>query len=99
LAVDNLSAFALAGTIAAASVGLARARLLPAWFLWFGLGAALLVVLHGTNWADDGFWSPGGGYLIVVVAAGLLWTIVTSVLLFRAPLIADPIVRTRGVAT
>jgi hypothetical protein len=48
---------------------------------------------------DDGFWSPGGGYLIVVVAAGLLWTIVTSVLLFRAPLIADPIVRTRGVAT
>jgi hypothetical protein len=98
LAVDNLSAFALAGTVVAASVGLTRARLLPAWFLWFGLVVAVLIVLHGTNWADEGFWSPGGGYLIVVVAAGLLWTIVTSVLLFRAPLITDPSARPKGVA-
>jgi len=98
LAVDNLSAFALAGTVVAASVGLTRARLLPAWFLWFGLVAAVLIVLHGTNWADEGFWSPGGGYVIVVVATGLLWTIVTSVLLFRAPLIADPTARPSGVA-
>jgi len=93
LAIDNVSAFALAGGILAASVGLARARLLPNWFLWFGLVAAVLVVLHGTNWADEGFWSPGGGYLVVVVVAGLLWTTVTSVLLFRAPLIEDPAAR------
>jgi hypothetical protein len=93
LAIDNVSAFALAGGILAASVGLARARLLPDWFLWFGLVAAVLVVLHGTNWADEGFWSPGGGYLVVVVVAGLLWTTVTSVLLFRAPLIEDPAAR------
>ena len=95
LAIDNVSAFALAGGILAASVGLARARLLPDWFLWFGLVAAVLVVLHGTNWADEGFWSPGGGYVVVVVAAGLLWTTVTSVLLFRAPLIEDPAARPR----
>jgi hypothetical protein len=93
LAIDNLSGFALAGTVLAASVGLSRARILPAWFLWFGVVAAALIVLHGTNWADTGFWSPGGGYLIVVVAAGLIWTIVTSVLLFRAPLIVDPAAR------
>jgi hypothetical protein len=98
LAVDNLSAFALAGTVLAASVGLTRTRLVPAWFLWFGVVAAGLIVLHGTNWANEGFWSPGGGYLIVVVAAGLAWTIVTSVLLFRAPLIADPATSPSGTA-
>jgi hypothetical protein len=90
LAVDNVSAFALAGGIAAASVGLARGRVLPGWLLWFGLAVAALIVLHGTNWASEGFWSPGGGYLFVVVASGLLWTVVTSVLLFRAPLIEEP---------
>jgi hypothetical protein len=93
LAVDNVSAFALAGGILAASVGLSAARLLPAWFLWFGVVVALLVVLHGTNWADEGFWSPGGGYVYIVVIAGLLWTIVTSVLLFRAPLVEEPAAR------
>jgi hypothetical protein len=98
LAIDNLSAFALAGTIVAATVGLTRARVLPAWFLWFGLAAAAVIVLHGTNWADEGFWSPGGGYLVVVVIAGLTWTVVTSVLLFRAPLIVDPAARPSGAA-
>lgn len=86
LAIDNVSAFALAGGIAAASVGLARSRVLPGWYMWFGLAVAVLVVLHGTNWASEGVWSPGGGYLYVVVASGLLWTVVTSVLLFRLPI-------------
>lgn len=86
LCIDNLGAFPLAGAIAAASVGLARARVLPAWFLWFGAVAAVLVALHGTNWASDGFWSPGGEYVFVVVISALVWTAVTSVLLFRAPI-------------
>lgn len=89
LAIDNVSAFPLAGGIAAASVGLARSRVLPGWFMWFGLAVAALVVLHGTNWASEGFWSPGGGYLFVVVASGLLWAVVTSVLLFRAPILEE----------
>jgi hypothetical protein len=85
LAADNVGAFPLAGAFFAVSVGLARARILPAWYTWFGLAAAVLVVLHGTNWASSGFWSPGGGYLYITVITALLWTLVTSVLLFRAP--------------
>jgi hypothetical protein len=49
----------------------------------------VLVGLHGTNWASDGFWSPGGEYVYVVVIAALVWTVVTSVLLFRAPITTD----------
>ena len=90
VAADNLSAFPLAGAILAVSVGLSRARVLPAWFLWFGIAAAALVLLHGTNWASAGFWSPGGEYVFIVVITALVWTLVTSVLLFRAPLVADP---------
>ncbi|MBD0347715.1 MAG: hypothetical protein ICV59_01060 [Thermoleophilia bacterium] len=99
LCIDNISAFALAAAILAASVGLARARLLPAWFTWFGAVAALLVALHGTNWADEGFWSPGGGYVYVVVIVGLLWIVATSVLLFRAPVTPDPSARASVAAT
>jgi hypothetical protein len=41
-------------------------------------------VLHGTNWAKDGFWSPGGGWTIITIVIALLWTLMTSVMLFRA---------------
>jgi hypothetical protein len=94
LSIDNLGAFPLAGAIAAASVGLARGRLLPAWFMWFGAAVAVLVALHGTNWASEGFWSPGGEYVFIVVIAGLLWAVVTSVLLFRAPVAVEATART-----
>jgi hypothetical protein len=99
LATDNVAAFPLAGSILAASVGLWRARILADWFLWFGLAAAALVVLHGTNWAESGFWSPGGSYLYITVIAALLWTLVTSVLLFRAPAVAESEGARRAAAT
>ncbi|MFN2472126.1 MAG: hypothetical protein ABR583_14285 [Gaiellaceae bacterium] len=90
LAADNLSSFPIAGALVAVGAGLTRARLMPAWYLWGSLAAAVILVLHGTNWAEEGFWSPGGGYIYVVVPVGLLWTVVTSVLLFRAPLPQEP---------
>ena len=81
---DALGAFLLAGFAAAATVGLRRAAIVPPWFGWVGAVAAVLVALRGTTWASDGFWSPSGGYLYVILVAGLGWVVVTSVLLFRA---------------
>lgn len=83
-AADALGSFLIAGLIAAATVGLRRAVLVPQWFGWVGVVAATLVALRGTAWASDGFWSPSGEYLYVSVLAGLVWTIVASVLLIRA---------------
>jgi hypothetical protein len=83
---DALSAFPLAGAIMAASAGLYRARLLPSWHIWLGVVAAILIVLRGTNWASDGFWAPSGDYTFISIIAGLGWTLVTSALLFRAPI-------------
>ena len=81
---DALGAFLLAAFTGAATVGLWRAAIVPRWFGWLGLVAAALVALRGTNWASDGFWSPSGGYVYVVLIAGLGWIVVTSILLFRA---------------
>jgi hypothetical protein len=82
--IDALGAFLVGGFIGAATVGLTRAASVPRWFTWFGVAAAALVALRGTTWASDGFWSPSGGYLYVLLIAGFGWAIVTSVLLFRA---------------
>lgn len=54
------------------------------YFELFGLTAAALVALRATNWATDGFWSPSGGYVYVLLLAGLSWIVVASVLLSRA---------------
>ena len=89
-ATDALGSFLVAGLITAATVGLRRSALVPGWFGWVGAIAAVLVALRGTTWASDGFWSPSGGYLYVSVVAGLGWTILASVLLYRAaPATAD----------
>jgi hypothetical protein len=82
LTADCLAAFPLAAAILAGSVGLTRVGVVPSWFLFFGLAAALLIVLHGTNWASDGFWAPGGGYVYVTVISASLWTLVASVMLY-----------------
>jgi hypothetical protein len=83
-AIDAAGSFLVAGFILSATLGLRRASLIPSWFGWFGLAAALLVALRGTTWASDGFWSPSGGYVYVLLVCGLGWAIVTSVLLYRA---------------
>ena len=81
---DALDAFLLAAFIAAATVGLRRASIVPRWFGWVGIVAAGIVALRGTNWGSDGFWSPSGGYLYVMLPVGLAWIILTSILLVRA---------------
>jgi len=82
--IDVLAAFPLAFMLFVSSVGLARGRVLPGWFAWFGVLAAVIVLLHGTNWSRSGFWSATGGYLWLTVGAGLIWALVASVMLFRA---------------
>jgi hypothetical protein len=81
-AADVISAFPLAALILAATIGLTRARLVASWHGWVGFLAAVLVLLHGTNWATTGFWSPTGGYVFIAVIAGLGWTLITSILLY-----------------
>jgi hypothetical protein len=83
-AIDAVSGFFLGGTIAAASIGLVRARIIEERIGWGGGVAVVAAVLHGTNWAKDGFWSPGGGWTIITIVVALLWTLMTSVMLFRA---------------
>ena len=95
---DALSAFPLAGSILAASVGLNRARIVPGWHIWLGLVAAILIFLRGTNWASDGFWAPSGEYGFVSIASALVWTLVTSILLYRAPIVEEPTAARPGTA-
>jgi hypothetical protein len=80
---DVFAAFLLAGIFAATTIGLVRARVMPSWYGWLGLVAALATILRATNWARDGFWSPSGDWVFVAIVAGLVWTLVTSILLVR----------------
>ena len=59
--IDALNALLVGGFIGGATVGLTRAAIVPRWFTWFGLAAAVLAALRGMTWASDGFWSPSGG--------------------------------------
>jgi hypothetical protein len=81
--IDALNSLLVGGFIAAATIGLRRAGIVSPWFGWLGLVAALLVGLRATAWASDGFWSPSGGYMFVLLIAGFGWAIVGSILLFR----------------
>jgi hypothetical protein len=79
---EVLSAYPLAGLILVVSVGLNRARILADWYCYTGVLAAVLVLLHGTNWATSGFWSPTGAYSWVALVAWFGWTLITSWLLY-----------------
>jgi hypothetical protein len=91
---DAFGAFLIAGFIGAATVGLVRTGIVARWFAWFGLIATVLVGLRGTTLASDGFWSPSGGYLYLFLLAAFGWTVVTSVLLYRATPAAGPLPET-----
>jgi hypothetical protein len=67
----------------AASMGLRRTSMIPAWLSWAGLGVAALFILRSTNWARDGFWSPTGAYLFILIPLALLWILTTSIVLVR----------------
>jgi hypothetical protein len=84
--LDVMGAFPIAIMIFVASIGLVRAGVLPGWYSWFGTIAAIIVLLHGTNWSRSGFWSATGGYLWLTIGAGIIWAALTSWMLFaKAP--------------
>ena len=58
--------------------------MIPSWLGWAGVGVAGLFALRTTTWASDGFWSPTGGYLFVLIPLASLWILATSVTLVRA---------------
>jgi hypothetical protein len=68
----------------AAAIGLRRTAMIPGWLSWAGIGVAVLFGLRVTNWASDGFWSPTGGYLFILIPLTLLWILLASVILMRA---------------
>jgi hypothetical protein len=81
--LDVLAAVPSAVFFAAAAAGLLRTGIVQSWLGWAGLGVAVLFVLRSTNWASEGFWSPTGEYLLVLIPLTLLWILVTSVVLVR----------------
>jgi hypothetical protein len=81
--LDMFAALPAAVFILSSSVGFMRTRVLPSWLCWAGVGLAALFVLRTTNWARDGFWSPTGEYLFILIPVAMLWILVTSIVLVR----------------
>lgn len=80
-----LLGFPGATLIAAVSMGLWRAGIVPDWFGWLGLAAAAAFLAAGTTWADSGFWSPDGAYSAwVAPTVFVVWAFLASWLLYRA---------------
>ena len=81
--LDIVAAIPSAVFFLAASLGLRRTLMIPAWLSWAGIGVAALFILRSTNWAREGFWSPTGEYLFILIPLALLWILTTSIVLFR----------------
>jgi hypothetical protein len=82
--LDMFAALPAAVFVLSSAVGFMRTRVLPSWLCWAGVGLAALFVLRTTNWARDGFWSPTGEYLFILIPVAMLWILVTSIMLVRA---------------
>ncbi len=78
---ETMVSFPVAALVAAASVGFLRTRLAPDWLGWGGVVAAVVMMLGGTVWAKDGFWSPDGAFAIITVIVFLVWSLVTGAVL------------------
>jgi hypothetical protein len=79
-----LISFPAAALLGAASIGLWRAALVPAWFGWAGLAASIVFLLGGTTWAESGFWAPDGGYAAwIMPIVFVVWALAASWLLYR----------------
>ena len=82
--LDIFAALPAAVFVLSSSVGFMRTRAVPSWLCWAGVGLAALFLLRTTNWARDGFWSPTGEYIFILIPAAMLWILVTSITLVRA---------------
>jgi hypothetical protein len=82
--LDMFAALPVALFVLSSSVGFMRTRAVPSWLSWAGVALAVLFLLRTTNWARDGFWSPTGEYLFILIPAAMLWILVTSIVLIRA---------------
>jgi hypothetical protein len=82
-----LTSFPRAMLIMSGAFGLWRARLISNALFAAGVAAVVLVLLGGTTWLRDGFWSPCGAYArFVSPLIGVVWVVVVSrVLLTRSP--------------
>jgi hypothetical protein len=82
-----LTSFPRAMLIMSGAFGLWRARLISNALFAAGVGAVVLVLLGGTTWLSEGFWSPYGLYSrFISPLIGIVWALVVSrVLLTRSP--------------
>ena len=82
-----LTSFPRAMLIMSGAFGLWRARLISNALFAAGVAGVVLVLLGGTTWMRDGFWSPYGAYSrFVSPFIGVVWVVVVSrVLLTRSP--------------
>lgn len=81
--LDMLAALPSAAFVLTAAVGLRRTQAIPGWLSWAGIAVAGLFVLRSTTWARDGFWSPTGDYLFILIPLALLWILISSIVLVR----------------
>jgi len=82
--LDVLAAVPALVFFLAVGMGLLRTGMAPRWLALAALGIAVLFALRTTNWAGDGFWSPTGEYLFVLIPLVSLWILVTSIVLVRS---------------
>lgn len=82
-----LTSFARAMLIMSGAFGLWRAELISNATFAAGVAAVVLVLLGGTTWLDDGFWSPYGAYSrFVSPIICVVWVlVVTRLLLTQRP--------------
>jgi hypothetical protein len=82
-----LTSFPRAMLVMSGAFGLWRARLISNTLFAVGVAAVVLVLLGGTTWLSEGFWSPCGAYSrFVSPAICVVWVLgVTRILLARAP--------------
>ena len=81
-----LTSFPRAMLIMSGAFGLWRARLISNTLFAGGVATVVLVLLGGTTWLSDGFWSPHGAYSrFVSPIIGVVWVVVVSRVLLTRP--------------
>ncbi len=67
----------------ALAVGIAAWRVLPRWYAWASVGAAVLIGLGGLTVKRGGFFSPLQGMTAIAFIVLLVWILLTSVVFWR----------------